>query len=105
MDIITFLLTFVAMIFTFRIMHAIMLAKQDAMIDMKVKEGMKKLKETIIPSRIEEHGGYLYLYNSETEDFIAQGKDMEELNANAKIRFPDKLFHVPQEVINKYSRG
>lgn len=105
MDIITFLLTFISMVITFRIMHAIMSAKNDAVIEMKVQEGMKKLKETIIPSRIEEHNGVLYLYNAETEDFIAQGKDMEELNANAKLRFPDKLFNVPQEVLNKYMKG
>lgn len=104
MDILTYLLLFFVMLFTFRIMTAIMQAKNEAMIEFKVQEGMKKLKETIIPSRIEEHGGYLYLYNDETHDFIAQGKDMEELNKNAKIRFPDKLFNVPQEVLNKYAK-
>lgn len=86
-------------------MMSIISAKNDAFIEEKVAEGMKKLKETIIPSKIERVDELLFLYNADTNEFIAQGKDFEELNKNAKVRFPDKLFNVPQDEINKYNGG
>lgn len=72
----------------------------DKELDEKVEKGLAKLRETIIPSRIEHVNGMLYLYNKETNDFIAQGKSFEELNENAKKRFPEKLFNVAQAEIN-----
>ena len=73
-------------------------------LDEKLKEGLEKLKEKIIPSRIERVNGMLYLYNKETEEFLGQGKDMQELNDVVKARFPDKLFNVPREELSKYEK-
>lgn len=72
----------------------------DKTLDAAVEKGLTKLRETIIPSRIEHVNGMLYLYNKETNDFIAQGMTFEELNENAKKRFPEKLFNVAQAEIN-----
>lgn len=72
----------------------------DKTLDENVEKGLTKLRETIIPSRIEHVNGMLYLYNKETNDFIAQGKDFDELNENAKRRFPEKLFNVSQAQID-----
>jgi len=105
MDIVTLILLLILGNIIYRVMMAIIAAKHEAMIDRKVAEGMKKLKETIIPSKIEQVNGLLFLYNADTNEFIAQGKDFEDLNNNAKVRFPDKLFNVPQDEINKYSGG
>ena len=46
----------------------------------------------------------LYLYNSETEEFLGQGKTMQELNDAVRSRFPDKLFNVPQEELDKFMK-
>mgnify|MGYP003350554273 FL=1 len=73
-------------------------------LDEKIKEGLTKLKEKIVPSRIERVNGMLYLYNKETEEFLGQGKDMQELNDVVKARFPDKLFNVAQAELDKYMR-
>ncbi|MFZ9404032.1 MAG: hypothetical protein ACO25Q_06905 [Sediminibacterium sp.] len=73
----------------------------DEKLDEKIKEGLEKLKETIIPSRIEISNGMLYLYNSETNEFLGQGKTMQELNDAVKKRFPNKLFNVPDEQLKK----
>lgn len=105
MDIVTLIFMLICANIIYRIMISIISARNEMIIDQKVAEGMKKLKETIIPSVIEESNGILYLYNAETNEFIAQGKNFEDLNHNAKARFPDKLFNVPQDEINKYTGG
>ena len=73
-------------------------------VEEKVREGLEKLKARIVPSRIELVNGMLYLYNRETEEFLGQGKDMQELNDVMKARFPDKLFNVAQAELDKYMR-
>jgi hypothetical protein len=93
----------VGVIGTFIVIDIVAKAAQklgDKDLDDKIEKGLTKLRETIIPSRIEHVNGMLYLYNKETNDFIAQGKDFEELNENAKKRFPEKLFNVSQAEIN-----
>ena len=71
-------------------------------LDEKLKEGLEKLKETIVPARIEDVNGLLFLYNRETEEFLGQGKDMQELNDVVRKRFPNRLFNVPQDELNKF---
>jgi hypothetical protein len=74
-------------------------------LDQKLEEGLKKLRETVIPSRIEVVNGMLFLYNKENGEFIAQGKNFIELNDNAKARYPEKLFNVPQDEIDAVTKG
>lgn len=89
----------------FLIIHVIAkiyLRMQSDKLDEAIQSGLSKLKETIIPARIEDVNGILFLYNRETEEFLAQGKDMTELNRSARERFPDKLFNVPQDELDKF---
>lgn len=74
-------------------------------LDIKLEEGLKKLREVVIPSRIEVVNGMLFLYNKENDEFIAQGKNFIELNDNAKARYPEKLFNVPQDEIDAVTKG
>jgi predicted RND superfamily exporter protein len=74
-------------------------------LDKKLEEGLQKLREVVIPSRIEVVNGMLFLYNKENGEFIAQGKNFIELNDNAKARYPEKLFNVPQDEIDAVTKG
>ena len=71
-------------------------------LDSSINEKMNALKEKIVPSRIEEENGVLFLYHRETNEFLGQGNSFEELENTMKNKFPDKLFNVPQEEINQY---
>jgi len=71
-------------------------------IEHKIDEGIKAFREHVIDSRIELVADQLFLYNTKTEEFLAQGKDLQELNDNASKRFPDKLFNVPNSELNKF---
>ena len=66
-------------------------------------EKITKLKERIIPSRIEEENGMLYIYNRETNEFLGQATTFVELEKTLREKFPDKLFNVPSKEIEKYN--
>jgi len=71
-------------------------------IEKEIDEKVKILKEKIIPSRIEESNGLLFLYNSETNEFLGQGANADELETSVKSRFPGKLFNIPQDQLDKH---
>lgn len=71
-------------------------------LDEELGKKIESIRERIIPSRIEEENGMLYLYNKETNEFLGQGKNFVDLEKNVREKFPNKLFNVPQEELNKY---
>jgi hypothetical protein len=75
-----------------------------ARLEEAIKAGVKKFREHVIPSRIEEVNGMIYLYNRETEEFLGQGVTFEELNNSVKARYPNKLFDVNQGELAKYMK-
>lgn len=50
----------------------------------------KKLKTLIIKVNVEKHGEFFYLFEQETDRFIAQGKSADELKSILQQRYPDK---------------
>jgi hypothetical protein len=65
---------------------------------------LDQMDETIIDARIEFDKETMIMYNSETEEFLAQGSSMEELNDILKTRYPNKMFNVKQEQIDRANR-
>jgi len=49
---------------------------------------LKDVMSKIIFIRTEEHNGIIFAYNIFNNDFVCQGKDLDELNTNFGIRFP-----------------
>lgn len=68
----------------------------------RLEELTLKLRETIIPARIESAGSVLYMYNRDTNEFLAQGNSFLELEKAARLKFPGKLFNVPQSELNEF---
>lgn len=81
------------------------LATKEKELNDALKKGLQDLKDKIIPARIDDVNGMLFLYNRETEEFLAQGKNMDELNRIAKQLYPNKLFNVPQEQLDKLRKN
>jgi hypothetical protein len=46
--------------------------------------------------KVEEIPNHVYLWNDNTEDFVAQGKDMDEAISKAKKRFPNITFYIKE---------
>jgi len=54
------------------------------------------LKEHVdlIPCRVEQHNGVFFVYNNETNEFMAQGNDLAELRERIKTRWKDRRVSV-----------
>lgn len=52
----------------------------------KAQEELKK----ILVVRVEKHGEMMYLYNQTNNEFICQGKDLEEVRKAYLLRYPNK---------------
>ena len=90
-------------IFTFCLIHIIAyirIRSIEKRIDKKINQTLENLRKHIINSRIEAVNGSYFLYNNDTHEFIAQGTSLDELEKAAKSKYPDKLFHVPQNELN-----
>jgi hypothetical protein len=48
------------------------------------------IKEHLVVLRVEKHNSILFAYNYSTGEFIAQGKDLEEMDKHFKDRCPGK---------------
>jgi len=56
-----------------------------------VEETVKTIiKDTFIFVKPEQHGDMIYLFETESDRFVAQGKNKEELFAACKARYPSK---------------
>jgi hypothetical protein len=53
-------------------------------------QAAQELKDKIIIVNIEKHGDVLYLFEKDTDRFIAQGKTKEEIMEHCKKRFPQQ---------------
>lgn len=62
---------------------------------------LEAFEERVIRARLEFDSNIMLCYNRETDEFLAQAKTWDELNTVLKNRFPDKMFDVPQEQINR----
>lgn len=71
-------------------------------IENKVREKLAELKEKVINSRIDEMNGALYLYNTDTGEFLCQAATFPELEKVASTKFPGKLFNISPEQLKFY---
>lgn len=73
-------------------------------LDGAIDKTLSSLKEKIIPSRIEEENGMLFLYNKNTNEFLGQGKSLVELEHAVRTKYPDRLFNVTQAELDKFNK-
>lgn len=55
-----------------------------------LEELEKKVKKAIIKVNIEKHGDVFYLFEKDTDKFIAQGKDADEIKIVLEKYYPNK---------------
>lgn len=66
-------------------------------------EKSEKVEQNKITVKIEKHNDIFYLFNTETNEFLTQGKDKEEIQTNLKLRFQNvnMAFHATAENIKE----
>lgn len=77
--------------------HASKITKQflDAMQDAEEEQ------DSVIHITIEKHNNVFYVYDRETNEFMAQGNTQSEVETNLRKRFPGKSFGCPESVLNE----
>lgn len=57
----------------------------------------EEVEEERTKMRLEIHSGLIYAFTDEDDSFIAQGKDLSELDTAIQSRFPGKKFSVRED--------
>lgn len=73
-------------------------------IEEATEEVIQRFRKHVIPCKIEKVDDRFFMYNRETEEFVAHGTSYEELQENAKAKFPDKMFDVTQEELALFDK-
>ena len=61
--------------------------------------------EKYIPITIEKHNDVFYVYNRDSNDFMAQGKTRRELESNLAKRYPDTKFMAERENLKVFNES
>ena len=60
---------------------------------LKDKEALDQTKIKAIRVRVEHHGDQLYLWAEDSNEFLAQGANLDAALAELKARYPHRQFH------------
>jgi hypothetical protein len=67
----------------------------------KIQETIDRMEEeitdTLVKVKLEKVQDVIYVYNEETSEFMAQGKDNESISVILKDRFPGKRFAADED--------
>ena len=66
------------------------LIAKNEVLEEQIKEMTAQIKEQIIHVNIEKHGNVFYLFEKDTNRFIAQGSNFDEVKLHCETRFKNK---------------
>jgi len=89
-----FLIGWVAMKFA-----QLYLEAKNQMLEAEIETLTKKVKQLVVRVNVERHGDMFYLFEKETDQFIAQGRDADEIKQILQARFPQKTFFADDESV------
>lgn len=99
-----YIIGFVFGLFVYRFLLEVEDHLRSKRIERLSKEIMDKYREMVVPSKIEKIDNRFFMYNRDTNEFLAHGKDYEELEENARIKYPNKMFDVPKEELALFDK-
>jgi len=76
-------------------------AKQEVLRE-EIKELSEQLKNKIIHVNVEKYESVFYLYERDTNRFIAQGSDINEIKKKCEDRFKGAVIVADSDVLKKY---
>jgi len=72
-----------------KVIEKYLVAKNEILAE-QLEDLTKQIKEQIIHVNIEKHGEVFYLFEKDTNRFIAQGSNFDEVKNHCLVRFKDK---------------
>ena len=74
---------------------------KNAQLQGQLKDLEQKVKELFVRVNIEKHGDIYYVFEKETDRFVAQGRTAEEIKEIMQKRFPNKTFVATDEELKE----
>jgi len=75
--------------------------KRLQMLGMLAQDILDELKSKIVDCKLEKHNDEFFLYNRETNEFLAQGKTYDDICETLKVKYPSKYFNVTGEDLDE----
>lgn len=88
-----------AIYFVYRLL---LLNAKRKLLSYRIQTAMEQIEERTLECSIEKHGTALYLWEKETDKFMAQGNTIDELFTNAKKYFPDTVLLIEEDKIKEF---
>jgi hypothetical protein len=88
-----------AVYFVYRLL---LLNAKRKLLSYRIQTAMQAIEERTLECTVEQHGKALYLWEKETDKFMAQGNTIEELFENAKKYFPDTVLLIEEDTIKEF---
>jgi translation initiation factor 6 (eIF-6) len=83
-----------------KVWEAYIIAKNEVLVD-QIKDIQEQIKNNVIHVDIEKHGSVFYLFEKDTNRFIAQGTNFEEVKLNCESRFKGKTVVADEVQMNQ----
>jgi lipopolysaccharide export LptBFGC system permease protein LptF len=81
-------------VFYFALKLAVQILARRLAYDIETLEEALKEHVDLIPCRVEQHDGVFFVYNNDTNEFMAQGSTLAELRERIKTRWKDQRVSV-----------
>ena len=86
-----FLINFAIAYIVFSFIRRLLLRYEET-VNEEANELRDKLRKMIHFVKLEKHGDQLYWFDAQTDQFLGQGKNIDEVIAHVKSRFPTHVF-------------
>jgi len=84
-----------------KVMQVYLIAKNEVL-GKQIEDMTKQIKEQIIHVDIEKHGEVFYLFEKDTNRFIAQGTNFDELKEHCVTRFKNKSIIANEDQMEQF---
>lgn len=64
----------------------------------KIVEALGKISDALVLGTVEQVDDVYFVYNELTQEFLAQGRNWEEIRSHFKSRFPGKVCAIDREI-------
>ena len=67
----------------------------------QLEDHIKKVREKVINAKLEFRDDMIYAFEADTDRFLGQGKNVEELKSTLKAQHPDRYIMITKEDLEK----
>lgn len=64
----------------------------------KIVEALGKISDALVMAQVEQIDDMYFIYCQSTQEFLAQGRNWEEIRTHFKSRFPGKVCAIDREI-------